>query len=132
MSERSFVMRLTAERSKLSNEVRSAWSSDGEQRSRWSTFGALNDSRRRMSASCESIIIVVIIIIIIIIIVWLLWLLFFLSLSIYLFITGRICRRQLCRYFVYSRADFAFFFAISLQGATIKLSTCSGSAKSAR
>jgi len=114
MSERSFVMRLTAERSKLSNEVRSAWSSDGEQRSRWSTFGALNDSRRRMSASCESIIIVVIIIIIIIIIiiVWLLWLLFFLSLSIYLFITGRICRRQLCRYFVYSRADFAVFFSL--------------------
>ena len=39
MSERSqLVMRLTAERSKLSNDVRSAWSSDGEQRSRWSTF----------------------------------------------------------------------------------------------
>ena len=25
------------------------------------------------------------------------------------FITGRICRRQLCRYFVYSRADFGVF-----------------------
>jgi len=24
-------------------------------------------------------------------------------------ITGRICRRQLCRYFVYSRADFGVF-----------------------
>jgi len=29
--------------------------------------------------------------------------------SLFLFITGRICRRQLCRYFVYSRADFGVF-----------------------
>ena len=45
------LMRSTACLSSLSNSGKAGWETDGEQRGRWSTFGALKELRRRIRAS---------------------------------------------------------------------------------